>query len=422
MQKLFAVAMTAALVLPAVATSAAAQDEKITVEGVVFFDHNGNEAFDAGEPVRADSPGVSVRDLDADKIVGEFPTDANGRYRAVLPKGPRYLVVRNEVEGYNGPWGAKIVQEDRTLDFPLWGRYVSGISFVDANGDGVKQADERTVGGRVQVAGETSTKKPVKVEAEIAADGSYHVELPEGDYTLTAPDLTGQGLAVAKPLKDNDVDWLTGQAKVLTPIYRIDLRYFEPEADVAAESIVITPAKDTHTVGEEIGVDVKLTNKGDVPGTLSFVLLGTSEMKFLAHSPSVTGSNGDYETVAKILPGQSVTVGLKLEFVKAGSAEIWPFARPWVNGHKDVDRTNQGVQLKKTVNVVEKTTTEPSTSPSSSEATTPTTTTTTPAVAQEGSKSGLASTGASPLGFLALGALLLAAGVSAFFVARRRRS
>lgn len=422
MQKIFAVAMTAALVLPAVATAAAAQDETIKVEGAVFFDHNGNEAFDAGEPVHADSPGVLVRDLDADKVVGEFPTDANGRYRALLPKGPKYLVLRKEVEGYNGPWSAKVVLEDRTLDFPLWGRYLSGISFVDANGDGEKQAGERTVGGRVQVAGETSTKKPVKVEAEIAADGSYHVELPEGDYTLTAPDLTGQGLAVAKPVKDNDVDWLTGQAKLRTPIYRIDLRYFEPKADVAAESLTIAPVKDAYTVGEELDVDVKLTNKGDVPGTLSFVLLTTSETKFLAHSPEVTGANGDYETVAKVLPGQSVTVRLKLEFVKAGSAEIWPFARPWVNGHKDVDRKNQGVQLKKPVNVVEQTTTEPSTPPSSSETTTPTSTTTTTAVAQAGNKSGLASTGASPLGFLALGSVLLAAGLGAFFVARRRRS
>jgi LPXTG-motif cell wall-anchored protein len=42
-------------------------------------------------------------------------------------------------------------------------------------------------------------------------------------------------------------------------------------------------------------------------------------------------------------------------------------------------------------------------------------------VAQAGTKAGLASTGASPLGFLALGALLLAAGTSAFFLARRRR-
>jgi LPXTG-motif cell wall-anchored protein len=43
-------------------------------------------------------------------------------------------------------------------------------------------------------------------------------------------------------------------------------------------------------------------------------------------------------------------------------------------------------------------------------------------VAKAGSNSGLASTGASPLGFLGLGALLLAAGFGAFFVARRRRS
>ena len=52
----------------------------------------------------------------------------------------------------------------------------------------------------------------------------------------------------------------------------------------------------------------------------------------------------------------------------------------------------------------------------------PPTTTTEPAIAKAGNGSGLASTGASPLGFIGLGALLLAAGASAFPIARRRRS
>ncbi|NKE55605.1 LPXTG cell wall anchor domain-containing protein [Lentzea sp. PSKA42] len=107
-----------------------------------------------------------------------------------------------------------------------------------------------------------------------------------------------------------------------------------------------------------------------------------------------------------------------IEITGTDLTEIWPFAHPFVGPFKDADRTNQGTNVKKQIKVVEKGAT---TAPSSSQTAAPTTTITS-AVAKAGNKAGLASTGASPLGFLALGAVLLAAGASAFFVARRRRS
>ncbi|GGU19430.1 hypothetical protein [Lentzea flava] len=420
MKKQFAVTLTAAFLLAGAGLPAAAQDETITVEGVIFLDRNGNEAYDAGETVRANGVGVWVKNLDSNEKAIEVRTDANGRYRAVLPKGPRYLVINQDKVDFELPWGARPTDKDMTLDFPLWGRFVEGFSFVDANGDGVKQADEKATTGEIKASGKTGSGAQVEVAATPAADGSFRFELPVGDYTVTAPDLAKQELALAKPLGANDIDWLTGQAKVGGDRNkRIDVRYFAPKADVAAEELTISPAKDTYTVGDQIDVHVKLTNKGDVPGKLSFILFGP-DGNILSHSDNVTGANRDYETVAKVLPGQSVVVDLKLELTAAETTEIWPIARPWVDGHKDVDRKNQGVQLKKTIKIVEKTTTTPTTP--TSETTAPATTTTTQAVAKAGNKTGLASTGASPLGFLALGAVLVAAGVSAFFVARRRRS
>ncbi|PWK90518.1 LPXTG-motif cell wall-anchored protein [Lentzea atacamensis] len=420
MKKQCAVAITAAFLLAGAALPASAQDETITVEGVIFLDRNGNEAYDAGETVRANGPGVWVTNLDTNEKVAEFRTDANGRYRAVLPKGPRYMVINQDKDGFELPWGARPTDKDLTLDFPLWGRFIDGFSFVDTNGDGVKQAEEKATTGEIKVSGKTQGGAQVDVAATPGADGSFRFELPVGAYTVTAPDLVRQGLALAKPLGANDIDWLTGQAKADQRNTRIDARYFEPKADSAVEDLAVAPAKDTYTVGEQIDVRFKLANKGDVPGGLRFVMFGP-DAKLLSHSGNVTGANGDFATVAKVLPGESVTVELKFELTKAGAIEIWPFADPFVGGHKDVDRTNQGTAIKKTVNVVEKSTTTPPTSASPSETTAPTTTTT-PAVAKAGNKTGLASTGASPLGFLALGGVLLAAGLSVFFVARRRRS
>ncbi|GAB2826198.1 hypothetical protein GCM10027200_27130 [Lentzea nigeriaca] len=386
----------------------------------MFFDRNGNEAHDAGEPVRANGPGVWVTNLESNEKVTEVRTDVNGRYRVVLPKGPRYMVINQDKADFDLPWGARPTDKDMTLDFPLWGRFVEGFSFVDANGDGVKQADEKATTAEIKASGKTRTGSQVDVATTPAADGSYRFDLPVGDYTVTVPDLARQELALAKPLGANDIDWLTGQVNVGGDRNkRIDVRYFAPKADVAAEELTISPAKDTYTVGDQIDVRVKLTNKGDVPGKLSFILFGP-DGNVLSHSENVTGANREYETVAKVLPGQSVVVDVKLELTSAETTEIWPVARPWIDGHKDVDRRNQGVQLKKTIKIVEKTTT--TTPPSSSEPAASTTTTTTQAVAKAGNKTGLASTGASPLGFLALGSVLVAAGLSALFVARRRRS
>jgi LPXTG-motif cell wall-anchored protein len=426
-KKFFAVAMTAALVLPAVATSAAAQDETITVEGVVFFDRNENSAFDPGENVRATAPGVRVINVATQEQVADVAAE-NGRYRVVLPKGPRYQVAVKPVVGFAMPYIGKPFDGDTTVDFPLWGNVISGFSFVDANGDGVKQADEKTHDGRVVVTGEAGTepREQIRVETAVAADGSYSFELPLGDYTVTAPDLKKQRLALAKPLRAYDIDWVTGQGRANGEgrQQRLDLRYFEPKADAALEDVVISPAKDAYTVGEQIDFRFKLVNKGDVPGTMSVVLfqLAETDVKVISRSDNVIGRTESFETVRKVLPGEAITVEMKLEFANTELGELYAFVRPSVGGFADIDTKNQGQDFRKVIKVVEKgaETTAPSASPT--QATAAPTTTTTPVVAQAGTRSGLASTGASVLGLLALGGVLLAGGLGAFFVARRRRS
>jgi hypothetical protein len=430
-QKTFAVAMTAALLLPTVATSAAAQQEKITIEGVNFLDRNNNQKPDAGETPRSGLR-MSAVDTATHKVVWEFTTGADGRYKAVLDKGPKYAVGIANYGDYTSNRPEWILSESRAdADFGFAGYFLEGFTFVDANGDGDKQDDEKTHEGLIKVTGKSLSGVEVNVETRSDADGSYRFDLPLGQYQVNAPDLKRNGLALAKPKSDNDIDWVTGTLAFPTGSdgkrnYRADMRYFEPKGDGALEGTAISPAKDTYVVGDQIEVSFKLLNKGDVPGKLSVVMfgLGSMDAKLISLSDNVAGTMQDFETVKKLQPGESITVVLKLELASTELKEISPFARPFIGGFKDFDHKNQGQSFYKQIKVVEKgTTTEPSTTTSSSSATTaPTSTTATTVVAKAGNKSGLASTGASPLGLLALGSVLLAAGLGAFFVARRRRS
>ncbi|GHH36113.1 hypothetical protein [Lentzea cavernae] len=424
MKKFCAVAMTAALVLPVVATSAAAQDETITVEGLFFLDRNGDNVFNEGENVRANGKGVAVRVQGSTELVGTFPTGPDGRYKAVLPKGPKYTITNIDMTDYTTTKVGHGASESTSgVDFPLRGEFLSGFSFVDTNGDGVKQADEKVHSGKVKVTGQVQTGAQFSGEAQAGPDGAYRLDLPLGALTLTAPNLAKDGLALAKPRQDQDVDWVTGTRALGAAAgqrdIRVDVRYVEAKADIALES-AISPVKDSYTLGEQVDVKLTVSNKGNVPVAPTLVL-GSFAAKLVSHSDNVTvqpGTEDVFTVKEKILPGQQLDVVLKIELDDLEYREVHAMARFGFDGLPDTNRKNNVAVLP--IKVVAKGTTVPTTSTTS--ATAAPTTTTTPAVAKAGNQSGLASTGASVFGFLGLGSLLLAAGAAAFFMARRRRS
>ncbi|MET9226738.1 hypothetical protein [Lentzea sp. NPDC003310] len=420
MKKLFAVTMTAVLALPVAATSAAAANETITIEGANFLDRNGNGKFDEGETLRADTR-MQVRNLETRQIVWDSHANRGGRYHVELGKGPRYSITV-DLGAYTAERTELIVSEDDAhADFAFTGTFLSGLTFVDSNGDGVKQADEKTHTGKVKVSGLTRANLNFTAETEADANGAYVLDLPLGDLTITAPDLRKSRLVLAEPKSATDIDWLTGTRAVGDPASRrlqVDLRYVEAKADFALASM-ITPVKETYTVGDQIDLKLTVANKGNI-ALAPTVVLGSFAGKLLSHSPHVFVEDDDVLTfMDRILPGKQGEITLKIELNDVRYDEVHAMVRFVPEGFQDVDPTNNVVSTP--IKVVEKAgeTTAPTTTTTT---TAPVTTTTTQAVAQAGSKSGLASTGASPLGFLGLGALLLAAGVSAFFVARRRRS
>ncbi|MFD4641221.1 LPXTG cell wall anchor domain-containing protein [Lentzea sp. NPDC058436] len=420
MKKIFAVAMTAAFVLPAAATSAAAQDETITVEGLFYIDRNGDNAFNEGESVRANGNGVAIRVQGSTELVGTYPTGPDGRYKAVLPKGPKYTISNIDMTDYSTTKVAHGASESSSgLDFPLRGYFLNGFTFVDANGDGVKQADEKTHSGKVKVTGRTRTGADFSAETAAGPDGAYRLDLPMGTLNVVAPGLQKDRLTLAEPKSDKDVDWLTGTRAVPESAereFRVDLRYVNAAADIALES-ALSPVKDSYTLGEQIDVKLTLSNKGNVPIAPTFAL-GSFSAKLLSHSDNVTvrpGTDDDFAVKDKILPGRQLEVTLKIELNDLEYQEVHAMARFIFDGLPDTNHKNNVAV--KPIKVVEK-----STAPTTSTTTAAPTTTTTAVVAQAGSKSGLASTGASVFGPLTLGAVLLVAGAGAFFVARRRRS
>jgi LPXTG-motif cell wall-anchored protein len=219
------------------------------------------------------------------------------------------------------------------------------------------------------------------------------------------------------------LDWVTGK-RVYDIDDRftsapIDIRYFNPKGDLAISTPVLSPAKDVYVVGDEVEATFQITNKGEAPESPTFTT-GKWSLTTLAHSDNVEPTPGSYDEFAvksPLLPGQSIDVKIRVRFDTTEPVQVNVLVRPSRWGDDPFKDNVRVVPIK-----IAERSAEISTPPASSTTTAPPATTTTRAVAKAGDKSGLASTGASPLGFLALGALLLAAGLGAFFVARRRRS
>jgi hypothetical protein len=405
-QKTFAVAMTAALLLPTVATSAAAQDQ-ITFDGLIWFDRNGNATKDADEPVRANVPGVRVLDAATKQEVARASTDAAGRYSVTLPAGPEYRLETLDMLVYGNTtepiWFRK---EGGTFNFGQRGGVLTGLSYLDLNRNGARDEGEEALSPG------TINGKAVDVQP----DGRYAlVDLPRGKYEFVVAEHRGKRVLLdGKATQTFDV----GTEEPT----KADFRFWKPKGDLAITAPAASPAKDVYVVGDEVDVTFQITNKGEAPEEPTFST-GSWSKATLGYSDNIEPTPGSYDEFAvksPLLPGKSIDVKIRVRLAGTDVEDLNALVRPSKWGDDPFGDNTRRQPIK----VVEKgATTEPTTTTSSSSATTaPTSTTTTTAVAKAGNKSGLASTGASPLGLLALGSVLLAAGLSAFFVARRRRS
>ncbi|WP_052684661.1 LPXTG cell wall anchor domain-containing protein [Lentzea aerocolonigenes] len=431
MKNVLAVATTAALVLTATGLPAAAQDEKIVVEGLFYFDRNANDVYDEGDAIRKNGPGVRIQNIDTKEWIGEFRGGQDGRYRAELPKGPKYAVHNEDLFIYTSTSTGYNTGESVTNgDIPLRGKRVFGHSFVDSNGDGVFNPGEQkipagngNVHARAQVTGTAVDGTQVFLTAgPTADDGTYIIEdLPIGDLTLTAPDYAYLGYLLDPANANADVDPVTRTRKLDSFAdlrMRVDQRYFKVKSDPALTGLKLLPEKDAYRSGESAKAVIEVANKGNLAEKIKFILDGHNTRVGSVGGNAVRVEGNIMSLKEPLAPGATAKVDVDFTFDWDSPDSVRAFVERG-DQFPDADLTNNEIVIDVRVDPPSSPTT-----PSSASTAPPAPSSSAPAAAPAGADTNdeLASTGASPLGFLALGGLLLVAGAGAFFLARRRRS
>ncbi|WP_158847285.1 hypothetical protein [Saccharothrix deserti] len=408
---------------------AGAQEDTVTIEGLVWLDRNSNGVVDAPEPGLAKARGVRVYDATTKLHIKDVGTDENGRYKAEgLPNVPLAIYSHN-ADVYLSTTKSTFnpVNGGGTFDFGIRGAYLPVPCWVDSDGNRSYDGEPPPPGGcPLRITGGPGVDRPVDPPNAVA-NITHFADVPSGEYTVTAGTLFDQGLALIEPTKQNHVDWVTYTKKITVNVGQsepwIEAGYFAAEGDMAYTARV-EPAEDGYRIGDEVDVVVPITNKGDVPERAEFVLGEPfdEQAEKLSVSDNVESDGSNLYTLKdRLLPGATAEVRFKLRIKTAFS--MVNVVGTHINELPDADFGNNVVKFP--VRVDDGTTTQPTTPVETTTTTTaaPTTTTTTtaPAVVQVAGGSGLASTGAVPLPLLAIGGLLVGGGALTFLAARRRR-
>lgn len=173
--------------LPAAPNGGGTETPTYSISGVVFHDVNNNGVLDSGE---VGLPGIKVTLSSG----ASTTSDANGSYIFTGLLEGAYTVVSDGLTGYfatpySTPVTSKSVEvpESKTgVNFGLSYETIQGVTFYDANKDGVYQVGEPLLSG---VALQLSNG----AAATSASDGAYTFSNLKGDqnYTITAGDLVG---------------------------------------------------------------------------------------------------------------------------------------------------------------------------------------------------------------------------------------
>ena len=396
-------ALTAAL------NSTAWADDPVVVEGLVWFDRNANGVVDEGEPPLANGRAVRVFNGATKEFIGEFGTDATGRYRASVPDVP-LAIYNHNTDVYRATTKSSFFPKEGggTFDFGIRGATVWGHSFWDVNQDGVKQDDERALP-------QPGTGEPYSLDGRLAEhpglDGIQRIhDVPDGEHTFS-PGKPGaaESLILSEPLNDHDLDWRQPSRKVLVAgghDVRLDARYFAAEYDPALGPLGVTPDRDTYAVGDVLEVVVPLHNRGNAPVRIG--LQATSRFEVVRVDGAVEPWLGIWQTREHVPAGERVDVTVTLKLTEP----VHEVRFRAVIAESDVDTANNESFVEFTMAGAPTTTTT---------TTVPTTTTAAPVVVA-GNDGGLAETGASPGMFLITGGLLVGGGALTYLAARRRRA
>ncbi|GAA2666545.1 MULTISPECIES: hypothetical protein [Actinosynnema] len=391
------VAVTAVLMLLGGGT-ALAQDGEV-LEGLIWFDRNGNGVVDAGEPALASGKGIRVFNAATKEHIGEYGTDANGRYRATgLPSGTPLAIYNANTDRYATTTPSSVFRTGgATLDFGIRGGVVTGSAFVDADRDGVRDAGEREL-------------QPVHRLGGLTATGSYRIEdVPEGDHELALADLRAQGLlpsAVTTKL-------FVGKGAQV----HVDTPYFAPRADLALGALKLGPEKPgARAVGDEVELSVPVTNSGEAADGVRFTV-DRPKAKLLSTGEGVVAEGDGFALTAPLEPGATTTAKLRYALTDPTITGFRVVLAPGTT-FGDGDPSDNTAELALSV-TAPPSSTPPSSTTTSAPGSSTTPTTTAPPVG--GAPKQLARTGAAPFWPLVTGLTLLLAGLVLHRATRTRR-
>jgi len=158
------------------------EDPVYEINGVVFYDIDGNGIQDEGEP------GISGVDVTLNDGTVVF-TDENGNYIFAELVAGDYTVTVGEYNNRNHTTPSvvdvTIVDSDVTVNFGFEPYHISGVVFYDIDGDGFQDVDEPGIEG-IEVILSDGTSMTTD------ASGSYLFEgLLPGDYEVSVQDIDG---------------------------------------------------------------------------------------------------------------------------------------------------------------------------------------------------------------------------------------
>ncbi|MFQ3684491.1 SdrD B-like domain-containing protein, partial [Roseiflexus sp.] len=284
----------------------------------VWFDVNGNGAYQAGTDIGLPNVTVRLRDASTDTIISTTTTLASGDVgfygfenispgsyvvEFVLPSG--FQTVNNglgslsvdndndaQTNGRTVSFTLVSGQISTTVDAGLVGSgSISGIAWVDENFDDVRNPGETQRIAGVQVTltiTPTGLGAPLTFSTATDTSGNYTFSnLPPGTFVVTFTKPAGYfdiaTRAGSDPTIDSDAPVATGTlgaGQSLTAIdagYRTQTRIFLPlivapatPPDLVVEEFTITPAKTSYTAGEPVLITVKVKNVGGSPTTIGF--------------------------------------------------------------------------------------------------------------------------------------------------------
>ena len=402
---------------------AVAQEATVTLEGLVWFDRDADGVVDPGEPPLANGRGVDVYDARTKARIGEYRTDANGRYEATgLPDVPLAIYNYNS-DSYEATTPATInpVSGGGRFDFGFRGGTVRGFSFADANRDGVRQTYEADVPGAptVRLVHGVVDVKP----ATRGVKGEYEfTDVPVGDQVTVVADNVPE-MKLAATVTEHDVDPATRAKKIVVragETTRVDVRYTHLDADFVAGTPRVEPTEDAYRLGDVVTLVVPVTNRGEAPDNPEMVVFGSTPEFVAADAPVAVITPGqEFRLTRSMAVGETVDVRLTYRLDEPGFDRFHLLIRPFsALGHKETNFSDNHaiVPLKYTTGE------QPPTTTTTTAPATAITSTSAPAMVQSpGGGSGLARTGAAPLPLLAVGGLLLGGGALTFLAARRRR-